>query len=222
MFKDLKRLILIRVVPPLAYVLLSMLRMTLRIEHLNRDGIDRLWEQGGNAIVFFWHGRLLAMPFSYKRNRGKVLISRHRDGELIARVVKYFGIGAVRGSYRKEGSISSLRGMIKEIREGTDMAVTPDGPKGPRYQIKQGIVELARLSGRPIVLLTYSASRGKVFNSWGRFMLPYPFSKILFVWGDPVYVGKALDGDALEAKRLELEAGLVSLTETADRLVCGN
>jgi lysophospholipid acyltransferase (LPLAT)-like uncharacterized protein len=221
LFKRFKQAAMVSIIPHLVYIFLAILRRTFRIRHLNREGVDRLWEQGGNAIVLFWHGRLLAMPFCYARNRGKVLISRHRDGELITRVVKRFGIGAVRGSHRKEGALSSIREMIKEVEKGTDMAITPDGPKGPRYHMKQGIIELARLSGRPIVLLTYSASRRKVFDSWDKFMLPYPFSTILFLWGDPVYIGREVDAKAIEDKRQEMERNLIALTERADQLVCG-
>ena len=80
-----------------------------------------------------------------KGSGAKVLISRHRDGEFIARVIRYFGLGTIRGSYGKR-SVSQVREMLAELKEGTDIAITPDGPKGPRYQMKQGIVELARLS----------------------------------------------------------------------------
>ena len=151
----------------------------------------------------------------------KVLISRHRDGEFIARVVRYFGLGAVRGSYGKR-SVSSVREMLDELAQGTDIAITPDGPKGPRYQVKQGIIELARLTQRPIVPVTYGASRRKLFDSWDRFLLPYPFSKVLFLWGDPIYVPRKTQGDALERTRREVEGALISLTETADRMVCGD
>jgi lysophospholipid acyltransferase (LPLAT)-like uncharacterized protein len=101
------------------------------------------------------------MPFANKRGKGKVLISRHRDGEFIARVMGYFRLGTIRGSYRK-GTVSSLREIIHDLRNGFDVAITPDGPKGPRFQVKKGIVELAKLTGRPIVPLTYGAGKKKL------------------------------------------------------------
>jgi hypothetical protein len=88
--------------------------------------------------------------------------------------------------------------------------------------MKQGIVELARLTQRPVVPVTYSASKKKLFHSWDRFLLPYPFSRIFFLWGDPIYVPRDLRGDGLERKRLEIEGALISLTETADRMACGD
>jgi lysophospholipid acyltransferase (LPLAT)-like uncharacterized protein len=222
MFKEIKYALMLNLLPPVVYLFLVLLRATVKIEHANREAVDRLWQKGENIIACFWHGRLLAMPFAYKGNKGKVLISRHRDGEFIARVISYFGVGTVRGSYRKEGSVSSVREMLSEIGQGTDLGITPDGPKGPRYQVKQGIIELARLTGRPIVPVTYSASKKKVFSSWDRFVLPYPFSKILFVWGDPLFVARDARGASLEQRRLDLEEGLVALTEKADRMVCGD
>jgi lysophospholipid acyltransferase (LPLAT)-like uncharacterized protein len=212
---------MLHLLPPVVYLFLLALRATIRMEHVNREPVDRLWRAGDNIIACFWHGRLLAMPFAYQGTGAKVLISRHRDGEFIARVVRYFGLGAVRGSYRK-GAVSSAREMLAELKEGTTIAITPDGPKGPRHQMKQGIVEIARLTRRPIVPVTCAASRRKVFDSWDRFVLPYPFSKVLFLWGDPVYVPPKAKGEALERIRQEVEAELISLTEKADRMVCGD
>lgn len=222
MFKRAKYAIMLNVLPPMVYLFLILLRATVKIEHVNREAADRLWRQGENVIACFWHGRLLAMPFAYKRGRGKVLISRHRDGEFIARVVHYFGLGAVRGSHRKGGSVSSIREMLIELKRGVDIAITPDGPKGPRYCMKEGIIELARISHKPILPIAYSATKKKVFNSWDRFVLPYPFSKIVFLWGEPIYVSKEITGVALGAKRMEIERNLTFLTESADRMACGN
>jgi lysophospholipid acyltransferase (LPLAT)-like uncharacterized protein len=221
MLKGLKYALLLYLLPPVAYFFLVILRATLTITQVNRGPVDRLWQQGENIIACFWHGRLLAMPFAYKGSGAKVLISRHRDGEFIARVIRYFGLGTIRGSYGKR-SVSPVREMLAELKEGTDIAITPDGPKGPRYRMKQGIVELARLTQRPIVPVTYGASKKKLFNSWDRFLLPYPFSRIFFLWGDPIYVPRDLRGDDIERKRQEIEGALISLTQTADRMACGD
>lgn len=102
------------------------------------------------------------MPFAHRMDRAKVLISRHRDGEMIARVVGYFGLATIRGSYRK-GSIGSLREILSDLKAGYDVAITPDGPKGPRYEVKGGIVELARLTGKAIVPVTYGTRKKKPF-----------------------------------------------------------
>ena len=157
-----------------------------------------MWGEGKGVIVCFWHGRLLAMPFAYEGKPAKVLISRHGDGEFIARVIKYFGLGTVRGSYGK-ASVSSIREILAELKQGTTIGITPDGPKGPRYQIKQGIVELrkAHPAAHSCRSLTARHKR-KVFGSWDRFVLPYPFSRILFLWGDPIYVPGDASADIVE------------------------
>jgi hypothetical protein len=130
---------------------------------VNNQKVKDGWKNGDNFIFCFWHGRLLMMPFANLRGKGKVLISRHRDGELIARVMKFFKLGSIRGSFRK-GTVSSIREIIGDLRDGYDVAITPDGPKGPRYSVKDGIVELARLTGKSIVPITYSASKKKLFS----------------------------------------------------------
>jgi hypothetical protein len=151
------------ILPPLVYIFLTLLRSTLKIKHVNSAKATDGWKNGDNFIFCFWHGRLLMMPFANMRGKGKVLISRHRDGELIARVMKFFRLGSIRGSFRK-GTVSSVREIINNLREGYDVAITPDGPKGPRYKVKDGIVELARLTGKSIIPITYSASKKKLFN----------------------------------------------------------
>jgi lysophospholipid acyltransferase (LPLAT)-like uncharacterized protein len=160
------------------------------------------------------------MPFAFQNTRFKVLISRHGDGEFIARVANCFGIGAVRGSHRKE-SVTSSREIIAELRRGTTVGITPDGPKGPRYGFKEGIVEIARITQKPIVLLTYGASKKKIFGSWDRFLLAYPFSRVFFLWSDPIYISRNLSRSEIELKRQEIEKRLVGLTEEADSLACG-
>jgi lysophospholipid acyltransferase (LPLAT)-like uncharacterized protein len=220
MLKRLKYAIMLNLLPPVTYLFLLILKATIKIEHANREAIEPFWQRGESYLACFWHGRLLAMPFAYKGCRIKVLISRHGDGEFISRIVGYFGIEAVRGSSRR-GAMSSAREILGELKQGTSIAITPDGPKGPRYRIKQGIIEMARVTQKPIIPVTYSANRKKVFASWDRFVLPYPFSKVLFLWGDPVYVDRDVDSEGLETIRQGVERTLVSLTEAADTMVCG-
>jgi len=163
MNKKIKTFLMVNVLPPLIFMFLNLLRITLRIKQINNENVIDGWEKGDNFIFCFWHGRLLMMPFANLRGKGKVLISRHRDGELIARVMTFFRLGSIRGSFRK-GTVSSIREIMNNLREGYDVAITPDGPKGPRYIVKDGIVELARLTGKSIVPITYGASKKKLFS----------------------------------------------------------
>jgi lysophospholipid acyltransferase (LPLAT)-like uncharacterized protein len=151
-----------KVLPPFLYIFLLLLRLTLRVEYINKSPLDNASSKGSGSIVCFWHSRLLMMPFAKKWDPIKVLISQHRDGEFIARVIQFFNVGTIRGSYKKM-SISSLREIIGNLKAGIDIAITPDGPKGPRYAVKNGIIDLARLSGKTIVPVTYGAGKKKLF-----------------------------------------------------------
>jgi lysophospholipid acyltransferase (LPLAT)-like uncharacterized protein len=179
MRKEIKYFLMLHVFPPLIYVFLIFLKITSRIEHVNREPVRDMWGKGENIIACFWHGRLLMMPFANERGKGKVLISRHRDGEFIARVMKFFRLGTIRGSYRK-GSIASLREIVLDLKNGFDIAITPDGPKGPRYEVKRGIIELAKLTGKAIVPLSYSAGKKKLFNPGTASLFRILFQKCYF------------------------------------------
>ncbi|HUK55490.1 MAG TPA: lysophospholipid acyltransferase family protein [Nitrospiria bacterium] len=156
--------LLVRWVPWLGYGVIRGLRWTMRMTTLNSETTDALWYEGRNFIVAFWHGRQLMMPFAYKgKKRISILISRHRDGELIARTVGYFGFHAVRGSTTRGGA-TALRRLVQSARSGDDLGVTPDGPRGPRQVVQPGVVELAKLTGLPILPLAFSASKKKSFS----------------------------------------------------------
>lgn len=145
-----------------------------------------------------------------------MLISQHRDGELIARTVKLLGIESVRGSTTR-GGLSAIRSMVRTMQDGFNIAITPDGPQGPRHMVQAGIVELARLTGAPIIPMTYSASRRKVFRSWDQFNLPFPFSRVVYIFGEPVLVPRELGPEEREEKRLLLENRLKQITREADQ-----
>jgi lysophospholipid acyltransferase (LPLAT)-like uncharacterized protein len=166
-----------KVLPPFLHLFLVLLKLTLRVEYINKSPLDEVSSKGSASIVCFWHSRLLMMPFAKKWGPVKVLISRHRDGEFIARVIQFFNVGTIRGSYKKM-SISSLREIIDNLKTGIDIAITPDGPKGPRYTAKSGIIDLARLSGKTIVPVTYGAGKKKLFNHGTSSSSPTLFRKL--------------------------------------------
>jgi lysophospholipid acyltransferase (LPLAT)-like uncharacterized protein len=189
--------------------------LTIRKEVFHPELPDKFWNRGQNVIAAFWHQRLLMMPFLPHRGSVGMLISQHRDGELIARAVKLFGIESVRGS-TTHGSLSALRGMVRFYRAGGNLAITPDGPQGPKHVVQLGAIELARQTGAPLLPVTYSASRKKVFGSWDNFIVPFPFSKVVYLWGEPLLVPRDIDREGLEEKRLILQERLRRLTEEAD------
>ncbi len=207
---------ILAIVPPLAYCVIKLLSWSMRIKVVNGHIQDEYRRRGQPAIGAFWHGRLLMMPAGYRGNKLIILISLHQDGELISRTARYFGFKSIRGSTTR-GGLSAMREMLKASQGGYDIAITPDGPRGPRYHVQSGIIELARRTGMAIVPLTFSASRKKMFRSWDRFLLPYPFSRGVFIWGEPVLVPKQMNGREFELKRLLLERRLREITDRADR-----
>lgn len=184
------------------------------------EGADiplRFQAEGRSIIVAFWHGRLLMMPYAWHRRAPfHMLISAHTDGRLIAGAVRYFGIEWIAGS-SSEGGGSALRAMLRCLKAGDCVGITPDGPDGPAMRAKPGIVAVARLSGAPMVPLAYATSRRRVLASWDRFHLPLPFTRGVFLWGEPVAITADADETAMEAARLGIEQALNGATAEADR-----
>jgi lysophospholipid acyltransferase (LPLAT)-like uncharacterized protein len=110
-----------------------------------------------------------------------------------------------------------MREMLKASEEGYDIAITPDGPRGPRYRVQNGIIELARRTGMTIIPVTFNASRKKVFQSWDRFLFPYPFSRGVFIFGKPLLVPQQISKGVFEQTRLLLQGRLREITDRADR-----
>ena len=175
------------------------------------------WDRGQPFILAFWHGRILMMPKCWRPSAPiHMLISQHRDGQLIARTVAHFGIHWLAGSTTHGGG-QALRTMVKTLKAGDYVGITPDGPKGPRMRASSGIVAVARLSGCPVIPATFAASRRGVLGSWDRFVIARPFAKGVFVWGQPITVPKDADAATLESCRQAVEDGLNAITRLADR-----
>lgn len=167
-------------------------------------------------IVAFWHGRLLMLPLMWRR-RAKLhmLISDHRDGRIIAGAIAYFGIDSIAGSTTAGGS-TALRRMVRHLRLGEAVGITPDGPNGPAMRASAGIVGAARLAEAPIVVMTYATSRRRILDTWDRFHLPFPLSRGVFIWGEPIMVPADLDAAGTEAWRRLIEERMNTLTAEAD------
>lgn len=190
-----------------------------RWEVVNGGHARERWDRGEPFILAFWHGRILMMPRSWRAGVPiHMLISQHRDGQLIARTVAHFGIRTVQGSTTRGGS-AALRAMLKFLKAGECVGITPDGPKGPRMRASDGIVAVARLSGVPILPATFATSRRKLLRSWDRFAVALPFSSGVFVWGDPIAVPKEAGEAEMEAARRAVEDSLNAITIEADRLM---
>jgi hypothetical protein len=143
-----------------AALLIKGLRRTLRVRFLGREIPEGIKKGGGQYIMAFWHGTLLLMVYAYVGQKLTFLVSWHRDGELITRVMKYFGMDPTRGSSTR-GGLRALHALLRKVRDGYDIAFTPDGPKGPARVAQLGVVQTARLSGLPILPIGMAARKKK-------------------------------------------------------------
>lgn len=181
---------------------------------------EKLFKAGKPMIVCCWHGRMFVVVGGWhpRPRPGSLgfMTSGHRDGRMIGDALRHIGYVVVHGSSRRGGA-SALREMCRQLDKGMTMMITPDGPKGPRMRIKMGAVKAAQLSGAPMVTLTGSTSPRKVFGTWDRFCLPFPWARGVLHWGPPVYVPRDADAAALERCRLAIEQSMNDLTNEAER-----
>jgi hypothetical protein len=208
--------------PPLAAAVVRALGATLRLTEQGVEALQPRWTEGRPLIYAVWHGRILMIPWlnaRLRRTHGartvRVLASRSRDGELVARWVTRFGLSVVRGSSSRGGA-GALRALAVSVRAGHDVAVVPDGPRGPRERLQAGVVVLAAATGAPIVPLAFAARPARRLASWDRFLVPAPFARAAVVFGKPAMVPRGADR---ETARADVERALREVTETADRLV---
>lgn len=177
------------------------------------------WDAERPFILAFWHGRLLMMPKCWRSTTPiHMLISQHRDGKLIGRTVGHFGIQTIEGSTTRGGA-QALRSIIRTLKGGGCVGITPDGPRGPRMHATAGMINIARLSGCPIIPVCYSSTSRRLLQSWDRFAVTFPFSRGVFLWGEPIMVSKDLDEAGVEDMRQRVQEIMVAQAAEADRLM---
>jgi len=204
---------------------MGLVRRTTRWQVEGLDVSEPLQESGEGFIVCIWHSRFLMANAGWTKMPQKphFLISKSRDGDLVAAIGKFFGINVIRGSRRakykdkdKRGS-GALREMIDVLGAGDCVVMTPDGPRGPRMRMGEGPVRLAKLSGAPIIAYALSISNNKLFNSWDRFMFPFPFGRGKMVFAGPLRVDKTASNTDIELARKKLEDMLNQASQRCDR-----
>jgi len=199
----------------LGYWSIRLISITLRWQVDGWEHYQGIQAAGRNMIHAFWHGRIF-MGTYFWRNRGIVVMtSRNRDGEYIAGVIRRFGYGAARGSSSRGGRRALIE-MIREIQNGRDVAFAMDGPTGPRYVAKPGAVWIASKTGAPIFPFHFSAERKWTLRSWDLFQIPKPFSRVILIMGEPIYVREDADERELDAAQARLQASLETLLRLGD------
>lgn len=207
--------------------------ITTRWTKVNRPAVEPFWApNGGKLVACIWHGRFPLIHkmwrFGPAAPKAKMLISQSREGGIVAHTSMTVGAQVIRGSETKKhkqgskpkGGFEAMRQMARHIEDGGVMAMTPDGPRGPRMRAKRGPVQLAKLAGVPILAVTWATSNRIVFkNSWDQFVLPLPFGKGALIWGNPIAPPSEDASDAeIEAVRLALEIEMNRIAAEADRI----
>jgi lysophospholipid acyltransferase (LPLAT)-like uncharacterized protein len=187
-----------------------------RISVEGEEPYRQLREQKRPVILMIWHGRLFITPFFF-RNRGIMpMISPSADGELMVRIASGWGYKFIRGS----GSHSMLKAwatLKEELAQGGEVVIVSDGPKGPGREMKPGALKLSQVTGASIVPFSFSAARKRILGTWDRFLLPWPFQRLVGIYGAPFAVDPDLKDDGFEKERLRIEKLLKELDKRADQ-----
>jgi lysophospholipid acyltransferase (LPLAT)-like uncharacterized protein len=201
--------IVLAIVPPIVWALIRFVGLTWRFEVIAEDGVTPVvyGEKTGGDIYCFWHQCVLACALYFRHTNAVILISRSFDGELITRTLRLFGFDAVRGSSSRSGR-EGLLGLKRVLQRNTPAIFTADGPRGPIYETKMGPIKLAQIAGVPIGAFHLQPEHAWTVNSWDRFLIPKPFTRIIVSWARYTHVPADLPADNFEAARLELNAAI--------------
>jgi lysophospholipid acyltransferase (LPLAT)-like uncharacterized protein len=201
--------IVLAIAPRIVWALLSVVGRTWRFDVIGEPGVIPVREgkKAGPEIYCFWHQCVLPCAFYFRGSGAVILISKSFDGELITRILGMFGFDAVRGSSSR-GAREGLLGLAHVIESGRTSIFTADGPRGPIYQTKMGPIKLAQMTGAPIGAFHLEPRRAWIFDSWDRFLVPMPFTRICVSWANWTKVSADLPPENFEAKRGELNAAI--------------
>ncbi|MFH1075120.1 MAG: lysophospholipid acyltransferase family protein [Candidatus Firestonebacteria bacterium] len=211
-----KEFLMLNIMPFVIANALRLIGLTLRLSETGNILLSPKQKKGPSLFVF-WHSRILASVYYYRNRNIHTLVSLNRDGEFINRVMRKLGYTNIRGSTSKDG-FRALLGLKQVLNNGNYVAITPDGPRGPKQKVQPGVITLSKISGVPLTTFAFDAKRKWVLNSWDNFIIPKPFTKGVFVLGKEIIVPADSNGRVLEEKRLELEEELSRLQEEAGRL----
>ncbi|MDE1889500.1 MAG: lysophospholipid acyltransferase family protein [Planctomycetota bacterium] len=196
--------------------LIKLLTLTIRIDDDPKGFNEKT--KSLHVIYAFWHCMMLIPAYVGRKRKIQVLISQHSDGEYIAQVIKRLGFGVIRGSTTR-GGIRAVKALVDKAREGYPLAITPDGPRGPRFIVQHGSIYLGKKTQLPIIPTVVGLSSYWELPSWDRFRIPKPFSRALMMYGNPIPIPPHLSEEEMEHYRLLLENTMREMAEKADALV---
>ncbi|MGQ0697940.1 MAG: lysophospholipid acyltransferase family protein [Panacagrimonas sp.] len=209
----------------LGFILSLVMRLiffTSRKTFTNAAVMERHLDQDRPFILVSWHNRNIMACFGYlahqRPNRRFIpLASASRDGSLAAAAMHSLGVECIRGSSSQGGS-KALRQMLRAVKAGNDLGITPDGPRGPKYKVQPGVVTTARMTGIPLIPMAYQARRKKILQSWDAMIVPYPFNELHYAYGEPIHVAKDADEAEMERCRVRVEQEMMRLVALVDSM----
>lgn len=216
MLRRLKYSLLLNFAVPVISPILKLVGKSLHISYNNPELLEEIVHKPGAVIVAFWHCDFIALVLAvakggfFREKNWYVLASQSRDGELLARTVKRFGVEAVRGSSSSGGARSLLQ-LKEKLMKRESVAIAVDGPRGPRHIAKGGVIMLARSAGVPIYPVAFQITKKWTINSWDKTEIPLPFSAVRVNLGEPFFLPEKLSAEELEEYRQRLESELKRL-----------
>lgn len=190
----------------------------MRIKFVGRQHYLALKKKKKPFVITLWHGRIL-LPIYVHRGEGiRGMASLSQDGRMVAQTILKLGYRIAWGSSSRRGK-EALHELAAALKRGEVGALIPDGPRGPRHRLKMGAIVLSLKTGAFLLPLTYAATRRTVFRSWDRFYLPWPSSRCVIMYGEPIWVSPDLSDDALEAFRKQVEERMIALEREADEFI---
>jgi len=208
---------------------IKLVKHTTRWQVQGLEIVAPIWSDDKGVIAVLWHSRVLLLAPVWPQDKlpekqpPSILISLSPDGAFITKAVQMLGVVVIRGSgsnkskrSKNKGNLPAFRKMIDHVNNNGCMAITPDGPRGPRMRASMGAIQLAAKTGAPIICLGCSTTKAKFFQSWDRFCLPLPFSRGVIVWEGTIFVNKNANAAELEDKRQQMEDMITSATRRAD------
>jgi len=201
------------ILPSIIWLLMYLIGKTTRFTVIGEENYKNI---KGPVIFTFWHNRIFLSIYYYryilKRKNICVLTSPSRDGEILTRIISKLGFSQARGSSKHYGK-NALTTMLESLEKGSDGAIVPDGPQGPKYKVKEGVIRIAQKMGLPLIPVVYNTSGKKILSTWDSFIFPLPFSRAVLIYDEPLIISSDINDETAKAL---LEKRLMRITKEAD------
>ncbi len=205
------------ILSPVIAAVIKLLSLSIKWKILNEENKLKAFEDNEPIIVVFWHERIAVMSKIWPMEKPLAMLqSPHSDGQLIAKAINHLGFQTVWGSTNRN-AVGGIIGLIKKTKKGISIGITPDGPRGPALECSKGPVAIAKISGLKIIPIAWSTSNFWRLNNWDKSLVPKPFSKGIWVWGEHIKVPKNCSKDEIEIYTQKLSKALNFYTKLADK-----